>query len=484
MKIKSIILIGVYALMTSCNKNLDVIQKSAITATEMWKTEGDATAAMYGAYAIFRSTLNQNYIFWGDYRAGTYGRGLGASSSTDNLYNSTLSSTETNGTNWVGLYSTINDCNQILKNVPNISFNNEDSKNEVLANAYFLRAFCYFYIVRIWGDAPLLLRGFDSAKQDDILPKREPADLLYNQIGLDIDQALALMPSSVTARTTASKGAINMLKTDYYLWIYKTRNAGADALTKGKQAVDAVLSNNNYELLSSYATVFNTKENNEIIFALHFGKDEYEGGYPQDYLIPLSNYSSSPSLIETKVKVGSHAQWYLFSPSFQAMLLSNSSDKRTPVSLAVYTDTDKGVTYKWINKFPGEWINNTRYFTSDIPIYRYAEAILFKAEIENEQAGGDPLTQINKIAKRAYGTPNYYSSSLTKTQINKILLTERMKEFAAEGKSWWDHIRLGLAFTDIPALVGRQNETNILLWPVAPASINGNPNITQTEGYY
>src|SRR5690606_34397595 len=123
------------------------------------------------------------------------------------------------------------------------------------------------------------------------------------------------------------------------------------------------------------------------------------------------------------------------------------------------------------------------YFTSDIPIYRYAEAILFKAEIENEQ-GGDPVAQLNKIARRAYGTPNYYSLPLSKVQINKIILTERMKEFAAEGKSWWDHIRLGLAFTDIPALVGRENETNILLWPVVSASINGNPNIKQTEGYY
>ena len=67
--------------------------------------------------------------------------------------------------------------------------------------------------------------------------------------------------------------------------------------------------------------------------------------------------------------------------------------------------------------------------------------------------------------------------------LNEAIVTERMKEFAAEGKLWWDYIRLGVVFKKAPYLVGRDNERNVLLWPVSQTSINKNPNITQTPGY-
>ena len=67
--------------------------------------------------------------------------------------------------------------------------------------------------------------------------------------------------------------------------------------------------------------------------------------------------------------------------------------------------------------------------------------------------------------------------------LNEAIVTERMKESAAEGKLWWDFIRLGVVFKKAPYLIGRENELNILLWPVAQTSINKNPNIIQTPGY-
>ena len=93
------------------------------------------------------------------------------------------------------------------------------------------------------------------------------------------------------------------------------------------------------------------------------------------------------------------------------------------------------------------------------------------------------IASLNKIAERAYGKKDFYSSSMTANDLNEAIVTERMKEFAAEGKLWWDFIRLGVVFKKAPYLVGRENELNILLWPVAQTSINKNPNITQTPGY-
>ena len=93
------------------------------------------------------------------------------------------------------------------------------------------------------------------------------------------------------------------------------------------------------------------------------------------------------------------------------------------------------------------------------------------------------IASLNKIAERAYGKKNFYPSSMAANDLNEAIVTERMKEFAAEGKLWWDFIRLGVVFKKAPYLIGRENELNILLWPVAQTSINKNPNIIQTPGY-
>ncbi|MDZ7633451.1 MAG: RagB/SusD family nutrient uptake outer membrane protein [Bacteroidales bacterium] len=76
-------------------------------------------------------------------------------------------------------------------------------------------------------------------------------------------------------------------------------------------------------------------------------------------------------------------------------------------------------------------------------------------------------------------------STLTQTEVDAAILHERLVEFGAEGKSWFDFIRFGKAFELIPTLVGRENDYqgNILLLPVHPSTLTNNINIVQTPGY-
>src|SRR5665647_2636193 len=468
-------------LLSSCNKDLNVVQKSQITSNSMWTSESDANAAMYGMYNKFRSAFSTGYIYWGEYRDGLWGEGLASQSDRDNAYLNRLSSSHAYS-NWADLYTTINDCNLILKYTPGIAFSNEANKNKVLANAYFVRSFCYFWIARIWGDAPLLLNGFESDKQDDLYPTRQPSSEIFAQVAKDFNEALAKMPMSVTDRNLASKASINMLKADYYLWMSKVRNGGPAALQNAKDALAEVKSSSNYLLLSDYSNVFKNKLNQEIIFAWSYVKDEFTGGYPADYLVP-SQYTSVAT-IENPVKVGSHQQWCFYTQAYKDFLLSETIDTRTIVSFDTFYDAPKKQTFQWINKFAGTWESGTRIFNSDIVVYRYADVVLFNAEIENALGNtGIAITELNKIAKRAYGVDNYYPSTLSANEVNNKILDERMKEFTAEGKIWWDFVRFGVAFIKVPSLVGRETEQNILLWPVNAASINGNPNIIQTPGY-
>ena len=161
---------------------------------------------------------------------------------------------------------------------------------------------------------------------------------------------------------------------------------------------------------------------------------------------------------------------------------SDPADSRKDVSFGVCQDGS--TRWRWINKYKGEWINETRYFSSDIIMYRFAEAILMKAEIENA-LGNSPAAQVEllKIEKRAYGTQTRYVGAMSKDAIDNAIIDETLKEFVGEAKSWWTIVRFGQAFTRIASLQGRENEKNILLWPVSSSCINTNPNIEQTEGY-
>ena len=484
MKLNKIIaVLATMAAVASCD--LEIAQKSTIDSASMWTDEGDFKSAMYGCFYSFRNAYKVNMTYWGDFRSGVIGPGLGSFNAVSHV-NNVLTSSEGKGTNWATLYTCINDCNSLLRHLGDISFSSQATRNEIAANAYFLRAYCYFTIVRTWGDAPLLLSGIESDK-DDILPARSDEMLLYSRIAEDLALADTLMPASVKSCVTGSKASIHMLETDYWLWMYKVKNAGQKALKAASDAVDQVLAESRFGLLDSYEDVFScsNKGNKEIIFTLRFVRttEEFTTFY-DDYLIPTSKYTDDPSYLQNEsVKTGSQDQWYSFSQSFQEFLYENPDDSRAKTNFISFTIPETGNSYSWINKFPGEWLQGVRYFTSDIPLYRFSEALLFKAEIEAAKEGGDPLPYLNRVAKRAYGKDDFYPADLSGEALNEAIFNERLKEFAAEGKSWWDYIRMGYAFIKIPSLVGRENETNILLWPISSACFEDNPNIRQTLGY-
>lgn len=468
---------------SSCNKNLNIEPISIVSSTSMWKTSDDAKGAMYGMYSQLRSTMSDNYAWWGDYRSGLFTNAIGTQGGNQNIFNNTLTR-QNKGTNWDALYRTINDCNLILKHTPTIPFNKEGEKEIVLANAHFVRALCYFYCARIWGNVPIVLSGYESDKQSDLYPTRSPIDSVYRQILSDINQSISLFSEdSYTSSKIGSMAAVNMLKADFNLWVYKTGDHNKGNLTQANEAVDQVLSNANFSLQEKYENVFRNDDNNEIIFALNFDQNEYTGGFPADYLVP-QQFIQTKSLINNPIQIGSHQQWVCFTDDFENTIYEDSRDTRSKISLDTFVDPGNNTKFRWINKYLGEFESNTRLFTSDIKIYRYAEAILFKAEIENAMGNTtQAIEELNKIAKRAYKVDNYYPNSMSREDLDKKILNERLKEFAAEGKSWFDMIRFGVVFDSVKSLAGKEDKENILLWPVNEESINSNPNIKQTPGY-
>ncbi len=476
--ILSIAVILLCTVFTGCHSDLNLEQPSQFTSLSMWTSESDAASAVNGAYSQLRSTFSTLLPVYGDYRSALYGGGMMSITDYDKMAVNVLAR-DMEGTDWTSIYTTINSCNLILKYAPLISFGQESTRNQVMANAYFIRGFCYFMIARVWGNAPLLVSGFESDNQEDMYPGRNPVAELYAQVESDLTQAESLMPATVTDKHKASPAAINMLLADYYLWKAKRLNGGSAALESALTAVNKVLANTHYGLESNFANIFGiaNEDSKEIIFSFNYERNEYVGGYPSYYLIP-EQYVENTQYINNPLPVGSHQQYVSITDKYEAFLSADPEDTRTNTSFRVFQDGS--TRWRWISKFQGEWVNDTRFFSSDIIVYRYAETVLMKAEIENALSNkAEAIAQLVKIENRAYTGTHRYTTAMSTEAIDNAIVDEMLKEFVSESKSWWTLVRMGQAFTRIESLVGRENEKNILLWPISSSSINTNPNIQE-----
>ncbi|MGL5272495.1 MAG: RagB/SusD family nutrient uptake outer membrane protein, partial [Phocaeicola sp.] len=139
--------------------------------------------------------------------------------------------------------------------------------------------------------------------------------------------------------------------------------------------------------------------------------------------------------------------------------------------------------------------NNSRWFSDDVPVYRYAEYFLLLAEIKN-YLGEDPSAEINEIRKRAYGVapygtatdyPVYVNSSFSDNEV--AILNEREKEFILEGKRWGDLRRMvtatgtsgePLVFTYVQYV---KLEPFKIIWPIGLSIRSTDPTVEQNPGY-
>lgn len=494
---KNIFILSMLLLITSvaCEDLVDKTPVSNISSDSFWQTEEDVKAATYGMYNQFRTTFDIKTVIWGEFRTAFYGQGYSTATDWDDLWENNLNTTSV-GTNWNYMYLLINDANLIINKAADIPFKSEAEKDHILGQAYFVRAYTYFQIAKLWGDAPIVTEGFESTDQN-LEPSRHPKADVFEQVKEDVDMAVSLLGERASVNYIGSTAA-NMLKADVYLWTAKLENGGNDDLLVAQSAVDQVLSSG-HQLESDFTTVFRNESSDEIIFSIFYSELEpgtgnrngvqnssgrsQTGTHPSYITLPSPDLT--PAELEEVIPVAPSPQWLNLSDYFIDNILKPADvDSRTNTTwMSMTASNDQTAT--WINKYIGEVVSGTRLPVSDLVIYRFAEAILFKAEIENALGNtGDALNYLNKIAQRAYGVEDHYSG-LGKEAIDNAILDERILEFVLEGKSWYDIQRFGQAFQRIPSLIGREGDHNgnILLFPVAQDVINRNTNITQTDGY-
>ena len=498
MKTKYIPLFVLFLLISnSCTDFLDESDKSNFTPENYFKTAEHAQSIVNAIYQDFRMSANGDYggtpYFMTDFLTGLANTRV---SQNVNINNIRLvvnnSDNEYSKAWWNYSYRGIANANLALDRIPGIEMDNT-LKSKCLGEAYFLRAYYYFNLVRLFGSVPLVLVPVD-ASSPELYPDQATVTDVYTQIIADLQEA---EKSTLTWNDESGKvtmGVVKALLGNVYLTmagypLEKGREYYGLAATKLKEVID----HGTYRLFESYDDLHNPDIENkgEHMFMVQYQSGtSVENGMQYLYLpynMDISYYST---------ETGSIVILDEFIESYE------QGDKRTAEKQFYFTNYTSNANREEIVQFGGYYIY--KFFDEEAHLrtaksgmnqllMRYADILLQYAEAQNEADGApsaDAYACVNQIRKRAELAE---LKDLSHDAFRKAVWTERWHELAFENKLWFDMARtrkvfniltgdfdnyVGYKFTYGPSLSERE-----LLFPIPTGEMKNNKKLTQNPGY-
>lgn len=167
---------------------------------------------------------------------------------------------------WSWMYAGVNRANYVLEFQDKIDF---DGKNEIIAQARFLRAYYYFELVKWFGDVPLAIDKRIQFGEQFSIP-RSPKSAVYDLIEEDLMFASANLPATQAQEGRITSGAAQALLGKAYLY----QNEFAEAAS----AFEPVI-NGPYSLVDDYSIIFEQEgeNNSESIFEVQYTDKEGAG---------------------------------------------------------------------------------------------------------------------------------------------------------------------------------------------------------------
>ena len=504
--ISTLVLLAMMVFGTGCKKFLEEQDPSNLSPDTYYTIPEHAEAALAAAYAQTRFIGSGAGIFVANFSMLEVVTGTAKTETGQNSDLNNLIGLQYNGDNllirnwWNGLYSVIAQTNLVLEKVPAITPMDEARKAQILGEARFLRAWAYFYLVRLYGDVPLITAP-QSATSENFLPARTSSEEVYAVIVDDLKQAEAANLPWQDASGRASRAAVKSTLAKVYLTMAgQPLNKGAEYYRLAADAAKDVIDNAGITLFATYADLHSLAQENkgEHIFQIQYLASV--AGNPMQQLL-LPNFKNVSAYSD---EVGSTVPTVQFYNSYEANDL-RARDRQGFFYTSYYDGGDgalKPLNAPYIFKHFDLVANGTAgtkgTAQADLnwPLIRYADVLLIYAEAQN-RADGSPNAQayeaLNSIRRRAQ-IP--VLSGLSQTAFEEAVWRERWHELCYEGVTWFDMVRLrkayneatngfddfaGHKFPDNPNIVLAEKH---LLFPLPTAEMRNNPNLTpQNPGY-
>lgn len=449
-------------LMTSCGDSFfDLEPASSVTIDKVYKTASDYNVAVIGCYAKLQSQVNF-YTECCEYRSDNLSLGAPTAGTQDRYDIDHFTEKPSNGilsSYWANFNNNVYRCNLLLDQIDGANFA-ENLKKQYQGEAMFIRALNYFNMYRIWGGVPATKHVVSAAEALKVArySDEQMFDLIAGDLKEIVDNNYLPETYSSADMGRATSGAAKALLGKVYLTFHKW--------TEAKDILSQLIGK--YQLVSPIAQVFDVdnKNNNEIIFAVHFNKEiEGEG---HSYWYNLTNASDDTNQTSS--------------------LLNTFPTGDARKDLITYVQVEKNV--RLMNKFYDTKSPTFKTVGNDQILLRYADVLLMYAEALNEiqydaSEGSLALKYLNAVRQRA-GISNLTVKQLpTQEKFRKGILVERQREFPYEGQRWFDLVRMGFA-KSVMAENGVEIKDYQLLFPIPQQEIEkvGDKSILwQNPGY-
>lgn len=448
---------------TACEDLLKVEPPTTqIVGSEVFKDEATAIAAINGIYSEMMANTS------GFASGGTNSVSIITGLSSDEFTNSSSVQERiafsTNGivsnnsivksALWQEPYKFIHYANGIIEGLMSNSSIPADTRSQLIGEAKFIRAFCYFHLVNLFGDVPLIT---STDYRINSVSSRSSASSIYEFIVSDLTEAENLMipdwSHTNDERIRPNKWAATALLARVYLYT----GQWSDAITKA-----TLLINNDGQFSLS-------EDLNEV-----FLKNSSEAIWQLKPVLPGVNTLEGNILILT------------FQPSNQSVsnwLLDSfeSNDKRRNDWINSVT-VSQGTFY-----FPYKYkVKTGGLLTEYTTVFRLAEQYLIRAEAKmHEGSMNEAINDIDVVRERA-GLPklNEVYPQLDANTLPEIILHERQVELFTEwGHRWFDLKRTGNVVSILSSIKADFTDSDAL-YPIPQSEILNNPNLQpQNDGY-
>lgn len=376
---------------------------------------------------------------------------------------------------WRYAYQSINAANYAIQQIPNLEEQGiaKEKLAPYIAEARFIRAYDYLFLVTFWGEVPLVLTPLSSFEEFS-QPKADVSKI-YDQIIEDFLFAKSNLPKeqgSFRGSATQASAAAFLSKSYLYKKDY-------DNCEKAAREAISIAESSGYKLVDDYESIFSisNEANPELLFYFSFERNSekygqimsvernvrllpgelyhIQGGEGWGYALPTRD------LYESFEKGDSRRKHTILAPgdnfgvynraekfNYQHRFYTNKGELVTENVTYQQGDTvrydmqwsETGMNVKKLTEnLTG--LTNVRFGGLDIPVMRMADLYLILAETLAEKGNSEALTWVNKV--RARKSVNLPPKEIRHGSLVDIVRHERRVELAMEGQRIWDLFRWG-----------------------------------------
>ena len=464
--------------MTSCSDFLDLQPEYQVSENSFYKNANDFETALIGNYAGLQGLHSTPLMYIGELttdNAEVRWTTPSVSEVEADEVNFTPSNNFLNAI-WNDCFATISRSNNILARIDGVELP-PGRKDQFKGEALFLRAYGYFYLVRLFGDVPMVEVAFRSPNEImNFDMSRKPTAQIYDLIKRDLSEAASLL-SGVTelSKSRASAGAAKTLLGKVYLTLGEY-DAAAGVL---KEVIDT----GGYSLDQDYFRLF-ANDNDELTESV------FEIKYLSGNLGEGNSFSTifTPARFDMAIFPNNMQGSGRILPTSEMANSYEPGDLRRNLSMG---DSVLLVTGKYEKELHGlKFVDFTSGIVNDGGInftsLRYADVLLMYAEALNETgASNEAHVYLNLVRSRA-GLEGL--SSLSQQEFRLAMEQERRSEFFLEGHRWFDLVRTGRVQTVLNQHFQDRGlnfsvADHELIMPIPLREIDIDPNLEQNPVY-